>query len=185
MLNKVIIIGNLGRDPEVRSTQNGTQVANLRVATMRKWWDKQSNSRKEETEWHTVVMWGRQAEVAGQYLTRGRLIAVEGRLQTRSWEDRQTGSKRYSTEIVCENFQMLGGRDGNRDAGGYGQDQSRGGYQQSGGYGAGGGYNQGQQGGGGYGGGGDSHGQSQQGSDSGGGDFPASGGDDTDDDLPF
>ena len=109
MLNHVILIGNLGRDPELRTTQSGQTVANLRLATSRRWTDRDGN-RQDETEWHTIVCWGRQAEIAGQYLTRGKLVSVEGRLQTRSWEDKQTGQKRYATEIVCRNFQMLGGR---------------------------------------------------------------------------
>ncbi len=109
MLNKVILIGNLGRDPEIRTTQSGQTVANFSVATTRRWRDRDGN-RQEDTEWHYIVCWGRQAEVAGQYLTRGRLVSVEGRLQTRSWDDQQSGQKRYRTEIICDNFQMLGGR---------------------------------------------------------------------------
>ena len=119
MLNHVILIGNLGRDPELRTTQSGQTVANLRLATSRRWTDRDGN-RQEDTEWHTIVCWGRQAEVAGQYLTRGKLISVEGRLQTRSWEDKQTGQKRYATEIVCRNFQMLGGRGDTGGQPGYG-----------------------------------------------------------------
>jgi single-strand DNA-binding protein len=111
MVNKVILIGNLGRDPEVRSTPSGQPVASFTLATSRRWKDK-SGQRQEQTEWHNIVCWGRQAEVAGQYLTKGKQIYVEGRLQTRSWDDRQTGEKRYKTEIVCENFQMLGQRGG-------------------------------------------------------------------------
>jgi single-strand DNA-binding protein len=110
-VNKVILIGNLGRDPEVRSTPSGQQVANFTLATSRRWKDK-NGQRQEQTEWHQIVVWGRQAEIAGQYLTKGRLIFVEGRLQTRSWDDRQTGQKRFTTEVVCDNFQMLGGRGG-------------------------------------------------------------------------
>ncbi len=108
MVNKVILIGNLGRDPEMRPTKSGVAVANLSLATSRRWKDKEGE-RQEQTEWHTVVCFGRQAEVAGQYLTRGRQLYVEGHLQTRSWED-ETGEKRYRTEIVCEDFQMLGQR---------------------------------------------------------------------------
>lgn len=111
MLNKVFLIGHLGRDPEVRSTPSGQTVATLRIATNRRWRDRDGNN-QEQTEWHSVVCWGRQAEIAGQYLTRGKLVWVEGRLQTQSWEDRQSGEKRYKTEIVCDNFQMLGGRGG-------------------------------------------------------------------------
>ncbi len=109
MINKVILVGNLGRDPEVRSTASGIAVANLSLATNRRWKDSDGN-RQEQTEWHTVVCFGRQAEIAGQYLSRGRQIYVEGRIQTRSWEDEGTGETRYPTEIVCENFQMLGQR---------------------------------------------------------------------------
>lgn len=112
MVNKVILVGNLGRDPELRSTQSGQAVANFSLATSRRWRDRDGNL-QEQTEWHNVVCWGRQAEVAGQYLTKGKQIYVEGRLQTRSWEDRQSGEKRYRTEVVCDNFQMLGSR---RDA---------------------------------------------------------------------
>ena len=108
MLNKVMLIGNLGRDPEVRSTPSGQPVASFTLATNRRWRDK-SGAKQEQTEWHNIVVWGRQAEIAGQYLTKGKQIYVEGRLQTRSWEDRQSGEKRYRTEIVCDNFQMLGG----------------------------------------------------------------------------
>jgi single-strand DNA-binding protein len=111
MLNKVILIGNLGRDPEVRSTPSGQPVASFTLATNRRWKDK-AGQRQEQTEWHNIVVWGRQAEVAGQYLTKGKQIYVEGRLQTRSWDDKQSGEKRYRTEIVCENFQMLGQRGG-------------------------------------------------------------------------
>ncbi|HEX5760756.1 MAG TPA: single-stranded DNA-binding protein [Thermoanaerobaculia bacterium] len=107
MLNKVLLIGNLGRDPEVRSTPSGQPVASFTLATNRRWRDK-SGAKQEQTEWHNIVVWGRQAEIAGQYLTKGKQIYVEGRLQTRSWEDRQSGEKKYRTEIVCDNFQMLG-----------------------------------------------------------------------------
>jgi single-strand DNA-binding protein len=115
MLNKVLLIGNLGRDPEVRSTPSGQPVASFTLATNRRWKDK-TGARQEQTEWHNIVVWGRQAEIAGQYLTKGKQIFVEGRLQTRSWEDRQSGEKRYRTEIVCESFQMLGQRGGDFEA---------------------------------------------------------------------
>lgn len=107
MVNKVILVGNLGRDPEIRSLPSGQPVANFTMATSRKWKD-QEGTRQEYTEWHNIVCFGRQAEVAGQYLTKGKQIYVEGRIQTRSWE--QNGEKKYRTEIVCENFQMLGSR---------------------------------------------------------------------------
>jgi len=108
MINKVILIGNLGRAPEMRSTSSDVPVANFSLATNRRWKDS-NGERQEQTEWHSVVCFGRQAEVAGQYLTRGRLVYVEGRLQTRTWED-ETGVTRSRTEIVCEDFQMLGQR---------------------------------------------------------------------------
>jgi len=111
MVNKVILVGNLGRDPEVRSLPSGQPVANFTLATSRRWKDRDGN-RQEHTEWHNVVCFGRQAEVAGQYLTKGKQVFVEGRLQTRSWEDRQSGEKRYRTEVICDNFQMLGSRGG-------------------------------------------------------------------------
>ena len=111
MLNKVMLIGNLGRDPEVRSIPSGQQVATFTLATNRRWTDK-AGQRQEQTEWHQIVCWGKSAEIAGQYLTKGKQIYVEGRIQTRSWDDRQTGEKKYRTEIICDNFQMLGQRGG-------------------------------------------------------------------------
>jgi single-strand DNA-binding protein len=119
MLNKVMLIGNLGRDPEVRSTTSGQQVANFTLATNRRWTDK-AGQRQEQTEWHQIVCFGKSAEIAAQYLTKGKQIFVEGRIQTRSWDDRQSGEKKYRTEIICENFQMLGQRGGmpEMDAGG-------------------------------------------------------------------
>jgi single-strand DNA-binding protein len=115
MVNKVILVGNLGRDPEVRSLPSGQPVANFTVATSRRWKDRDGN-RQEHTEWHNVVCFGRQAEIAGQYLTKGKQVFIEGRLQTRSWEDRQSGEKRYRTEVICDNFQMLGSRGGGAPA---------------------------------------------------------------------
>lgn len=106
MVNKVILIGNLGRDPEIRDA-NGQKVGSFTLATTRKWKDREG-ARQEKTEWHQVVVWGRQAEVAEMYLRKGRQVYVEGRLQTRSWDDKQTGEKRYRTEVIVENFQMLG-----------------------------------------------------------------------------
>jgi len=123
MVNKVILVGNLGRDPEMRSTQGGQPIASFSVATSRKFKDKEGN-RQEQTEWHNVVCFGRQAEVAGQYLTKGKMIYVEGRLQTRSWDDKESGKKQYKTEIVCENFQMLGSR-GESGSGGAGSGAGR------------------------------------------------------------
>ncbi len=119
MVNKVILVGNLGRDPELRTTPSGQPLAKFSVATTRKWRDRDGN-RQEQTEWHNVVVWGRQAEIAGQYLTKGRQIYLEGRLQTDSWEDKTHGDKRYRTEIICDNFQMLGSRGSSNDGGGYG-----------------------------------------------------------------
>jgi single-strand DNA-binding protein len=107
-VNKVILIGNLGANPEVRFTQGGSAVANLRLATTEKWTDR-NGQKQEATEWHRVVLFGRQAEVAQQYLTKGRQVYIEGRIRTRQWQDQQ-GQKRYSTEIVCTNMQLLGGR---------------------------------------------------------------------------
>jgi single-strand DNA-binding protein len=109
MVNKVILIGNLGKDPEVRYTQGGQAVANLRIATSRSWTDKQSGQRKEETEWHDVEVWGKQAEQCGEYLAKGRQVYVEGRLQTRSYDDKD-GKKVYTTEVVADEVILLGGR---------------------------------------------------------------------------
>ncbi len=117
MINKAIVVGNLGRDPEVRSTPSGQSVAKFSVATTRKWTSK-DGERQEATEWHNIVCWGRQAEIAGQYLHKGKQVYVEGRLQTDSWEDRETGKKMYRTEIVCDNFQMLGSRGDSNTGGG-------------------------------------------------------------------
>jgi single-strand DNA-binding protein len=128
MLNKVILIGNLGRDPEVRSTPSGQPVARFTLATNRKWRDK-GGQRQEKTEWHNIVVWGKQAEIAGQYLTKGKQIYLEGRIETSSWDDRNTGEKKYKTEIICDNFQMLGQRGGDFESsegrgGGYGASSS-------------------------------------------------------------
>jgi len=105
-VNKAIIVGNLGRDPEMRYTQNNTPVATFSVATTDQWTDK-NGERQERTEWHRVVAWARLAEICGQYLQKGKQVYIEGRLQTREWED-QTGNKRYTTEIVANTMQMLG-----------------------------------------------------------------------------
>lgn len=107
-VNKVILIGNLGRDPEIRYSANGTAVGNINIATTHR--SKGPDGQwGEQTEWHRVVLFGRTAEVAGQYLRKGRPVYIEGRLQTRKWQD-QSGQDRYTTEVVCENMQMLGGR---------------------------------------------------------------------------
>jgi len=107
-VNKVILVGNLGANPELRFTQGQQAVANLRIATTEKWTDK-NGQKQEATEWHRVVVWGKQAEIVGQYLTKGRSVYIEGRIRTRQWQDQQ-GQKRYTTEIVAQNVQMLGGR---------------------------------------------------------------------------
>ncbi len=118
-VNKVILMGNLGRDPETRFTANGAAVCNLRIATTRSWKDKASGERREETEWHSVVLYDRLAEIAGEYLRKGRPVYVEGRLQTRKWQDKE-GQDRYTTEIVGMEMQLLGSREG----GGAGADDS-------------------------------------------------------------
>lgn len=109
-VNKVILLGNLGRDPEVRYTPSGEAVANYSIATTETWKDK-GGQRQEKTEWHNVVMYRRLAEIAGEYLKKGSQVYIEGRLQTRKWQDKQ-GNDRYTTEIVADHMQMLGQRDG-------------------------------------------------------------------------
>ncbi|NDY89759.1 single-stranded DNA-binding protein [Ideonella livida] len=109
-INKVILIGNLGRDPEVRYTPSGSAVCNLRLATTRNWKSRDSGERVEETEWHSVVLYDRLAEVAGEYLRKGRPAYIEGRLKTRKWQDKD-GKDHYTTEIVAEQLQLLGGRE--------------------------------------------------------------------------
>ena len=108
-VNKVILVGNLGRDAELRHTGGGTAVANLNLATTDVWTDKTSGQRQEKTEWHRVVLWGRQAETLQQYLVRGKQIYVEGRLETRQWDDRD-GNRRYTTEVRADRITLLGGR---------------------------------------------------------------------------
>ena len=110
-INKVILVGNLGNDPEVKYMPSGGAVANVSVATTDSWKDKQSGERQERTEWHRVVFFGRLAEIAGEYLRKGSQVYVEGRLQTRKWQG-QDGQDRYTTEIVANDMQMLGGRGG-------------------------------------------------------------------------
>ena len=107
-INKVILIGNLGGDPELRTTPGGSSVASFMLATNESWNDK-DGTKQERTEWHRIVAWGRLAEICGQYLSKGRQVYIEGRLQTRSWEDKQ-GNQRKTTEIVARDMQMLGGR---------------------------------------------------------------------------
>ncbi len=121
-VNKVILIGNLGRDPELRYTQGGQAVTNLNIATSESFTDREGQ-RQERTEWHRVVVWGKQGENCAQYLSKGRSVYVEGRLETREWEDRD-GNKRYTTEIKAQRVQFLGPRDGGgaRDGGGPSRD---------------------------------------------------------------
>lgn len=116
-VNKVILVGNLGRDPEIRYTKDGTAVANLNLATSDSWNDA-NGQRQERTEWHRVVAWGKLAEISKEYLSKGRQIYIEGRLQTRSWDDK-SGTKRYTTEVKADQMVMLGtrGDGGGRDAG--------------------------------------------------------------------
>ena len=120
-VNKVIIVGNLGRDPEIRTFPSGDQVANVTVATTDKWKDKQTGEMKEATEWHRIVFNGRLAEIAGQYLRKGSQIYVEGSLRTRKWTD-QSGVEKYSTEIRADQMQMLGQRQGGGHDDGGGSD---------------------------------------------------------------
>ena len=117
-VNKAIVLGNLGRDPELRHTGSGKAVATLRIATNEQWND-QSGERQERTEWHSVVVWGRQAETCNQYLKKGRTVYIEGRLQTRKWQDKE-GQDRYTTEIVADRVQFIGGGAGGQGGGSYG-----------------------------------------------------------------
>ena len=110
-VNKVILIGHLGADPETRAMPSGSSVANLRIATTESWRDKQSGEQQERTEWHRVALFGRLAEIASEYLKKGSQVYIEGSLRTRKWQDKQ-GNERYSTEIVGNEMQMLGGRGG-------------------------------------------------------------------------
>ena len=154
-VNKVILVGNLGRDPEVRTMQSGDKVANFSVATSERWKDRNSGEMQERTEWHRVVIFGRTAEIAEQYLRKGSKVFIEGQLQTRKWEDNQTGQERYTTEVVIRPYRgemtML---DSRRDSGGMGESYDQGGsYEAGGNYGgrgggSGGGYSDRQQGGG-------------------------------------
>ncbi|WP_148318126.1 single-stranded DNA-binding protein [Achromobacter xylosoxidans] len=116
-VNKVILVGNLGRNPDIRYSPDGAAVCSMSIATTSTWKDRASGERREETEWHRVVMYNRLAEIAGEYLRKGRSVYIEGRLKTRKWQDKDTGSDRYSTEIIADQLQMLGGRDGQADGG--------------------------------------------------------------------
>ena len=111
-VNKVILIGNLGRDPKVRYSGDGTAICSISIATTSQWKDRKSNEKQEETEWHRVVFYGKLAEIAGEYLTKGRSVYVEGRLRTRKWKSKD-GQDRYTTEVIADQMQMLGG---NKDA---------------------------------------------------------------------
>ena len=110
-VNKVILMGNLGRDPEVRYSPDGAAVCNVSIATTSSWKDKTSGERREETEWHRVVFYNRLAEIAGEYLKKGRPVYVEGRIKTRKWQNKE-GVDQFTTEVVADNMQLLGGRDG-------------------------------------------------------------------------
>lgn len=134
-VNKVILVGNLGNDPEVRYMPNGGAVANITIATSETWRDKATGENREKTEWHRVVLFGKLAEVAGEYLRKGSQVYIEGQLQTRKWQNQQ-GQDQYTTEIVVQGFngvmQMLGGR---QNQGGQGMGAPMGGQQQQGGWG--------------------------------------------------
>jgi single-strand DNA-binding protein len=169
-VNKVILIGNLGRDPEVRSFQNGGKVVNLRIATSETWRDRNSGEKKERTEWHSVAIFNEAlGKIAEQYLKKGSTVYIEGQLETRKWQD-QSGQDKYTTEIVLRpysgNLTLLGGRDGGSGSGGGGYDD-RGGYDEGG---SGGGYGGGSRGGSGGGMGGGAGGGSRS---------------DMDDEIPF
>jgi single-strand DNA-binding protein len=116
-VNKVLLIGRLGRDPEVRYTQDGTAIANFSIATSEEWKDKKTGEKQERTEWHKIVAFRRLGEICGEYLSKGRQVYVEGRLQTRDWQDKD-GNKRYTTEIVASQMQMLGSKDSYDNTGG-------------------------------------------------------------------
>jgi single-strand DNA-binding protein len=121
-VNKVILVGNLGKDPEVRYMPSGSAAANVALATSESWKDKQTGEQKERTEWHNIVFFGRLAEIAGEYLKKGSQIYVEGSLRTRKWQDKN-GNDRYTTEIVANEMQMLGSRGGGGGGGGGGYQQ--------------------------------------------------------------
>jgi single-strand DNA-binding protein len=131
-VNKVILIGNLGRDPELRYTKNGQAVTNFTLATNDSWTDKTSGERVERTEWHRIVAWGKTAELCAQYLAKGRTTYIEGRLQTREYEDKE-GVKKYTTEVIAQNVTFLGGRGGGDGGSGGGAGSTAGGSAPSGG----------------------------------------------------
>ncbi|MGI4985280.1 MAG: single-stranded DNA-binding protein [Janthinobacterium lividum] len=189
-VNKVILVGNLGADPETRYLPSGDAVTNLRLATTDRYKDKASGEMKESTEWHRVSFFGRLAEVAGEYLKKGSSVYVEGRIRTRKWTD-QAGQEKYSTEIVGEQMQMLGGRGGAGGGGGGMGGGDEGGYQRessggNGGGGGGGGYQQRESSGGGRSGGAARAPAGGGNAEKGGGAGRSSGGfDEMDDDIPF
>ena len=117
MLNKVMLIGRLGADPELRTTTNGTGVCEMRIATNESWFDKASNERKDRVEWHRVIVWGKSGENCAKYLSKGSQAYVEGRIQTREWQDKD-GNKRFTTEIVANSVQFLGSKGGGGSSGG-------------------------------------------------------------------
>jgi single-strand DNA-binding protein len=187
-INKVILVGNLGADPEVRYTGGGTAIASLRIATSEQWTDKQSGQKQERTEWHRVKLFGRLAEIAGEYLKKGRQVYIEGSLRTDKYTDKD-GVERFSTDIIAAEMQMLGGGEGGAGGGGGGgnfqRSQGGGGGQRQGGgnYGGGGGGGQQRGGGDNYGGGsrgGDNYGNQQRQSAP-----PAQNNSFDDDDIPF
>lgn len=112
-VNRVTILGNLGQDPETRTTPGGTTVTNIRIATSESWTDKASGEKREKTEWHSVVLWNRLGEIAAEYLRKGSQVYIEGKLQTRKWQDK-SGNDRYTTEIVASELQLLGGKSGGK-----------------------------------------------------------------------
>jgi single-strand DNA-binding protein len=138
-INKVIIVGNLGADPETRYTGSGTAITSLRIATSEQWTDKQSGERQERTEWHRVKLFGKLAEIAGEYLKKGRQVYIEGSLRTDKYTDKD-GIERYSTDIIANEMQMLGGGEGGGSGGGFQRERPQGGQRQQGGGNYGGGY---------------------------------------------
>lgn len=125
--NKVILIGNLTRDPQIRYTPKGTAVAEIGLAVNRTWFDQATNQKKEETTFVDITLWGRQAEIAGEYLSKGRPVMIEGRLNLDTWDDKESGQKRSKLKVVCEQMQLLGSREGGGGGGGMGGGGSRGG----------------------------------------------------------
>jgi len=118
-VNKVILVGNLGQDPETRSMPSGMTVTNIRIATSESWKDKASGAQQERTEWHSIALFGRLGEIAAEYLRKGSQVFIEGKLRTRKWQDKQ-GNDRYTTEIIADNMQMLGAKGGGGGGGGGG-----------------------------------------------------------------